>query len=287
LRRLASALADHLDAYPDTSLAGVAAALATGRGKFAHRAACLARDRGQALAGLRSIAEGEQPTTGAIGLAGSERPKVAFLFSGQGSQWPGMAADLHAADPMFRDRVEAAARRLGTDFATLMFDPAAGERLTDTAQAQPALFVLEYALAEMLASFGIEPDIVAGHSLGEWSAACVAGMLPFEVALDVVAARGRLMGALPREGEMVAVFAPLERVAPLLARFGACLDIAALNAPDEVVVSGDKDAIASLLADLDVAAIGCQGLPGNEVLSAYMEEMRASGADPVRNWDEE
>ncbi|MES2193580.1 MAG: type I polyketide synthase [Pseudomonadota bacterium] len=270
LRRLASALADHLDSHPDTSLAGVAAALATGRGKFSHRAACLARNRGEALAGLRSIAEGEQPTTGATGLAGSERPKVAFLFSGQGSQWPGMAADLHGTDPIFRDRVEAAARRLGTDLAALMFDPAAGERLTDTAQAQPALFVLEYALAELLASFGVEPDIVAGHSLGEWSAACVAGMLPFEVALDVVAARGRLMGALPREGEMAAVFAPLERVAPLLARFGARLDIAALNASDEVVVSGDKDAIASLLADLDVAAIGCQRIATSHAFHSHL-----------------
>ncbi|ABD88903.1 type I polyketide synthase [Rhodopseudomonas palustris] len=270
LRRFAAALADHLTAYPETPLAGVAATLASGRGRFAHRAACLARSHDEALAGLRSIAEGEQPVAGASGVAGSERPKIAFLFSGQGSQWPGMAADLYAADPIFRDRLDTAARRLGTDPAALRFDSAPGGRAPDTAEVQPALFVLEYALAARLASFGVVPDIVAGHSLGEWSAACVAGMLPIERALDVVAARGRLMGALPDDGEMAAVFAPIARVAPLLQRFGARLDIAALNAPDEVVVSGDKAAIASLLVDLDAAGISCQRIATSHAFHSHL-----------------
>nr|WP_246432816.1 type I polyketide synthase [Rhodopseudomonas rhenobacensis] len=281
LRRLAAELADHLAAYPETPLAGVAAALTTGRGRFAHRAACLARSHDEALAGLRAIAEGEQPFAGAVGQAGSERPKIALLFSGQGSQWPGMAADLYAADPIFRDRLDAAARRLSTDPATLRFDSVAGGRAPDTAEVQPALFVLEYALAERLACFGVVPDIVAGHSLGEWSAACVAGMLPFEIALDVVAARGRLMGALPGDGEMAAVFAPIARVAPLLDRFGARLDIAALNAPDEVVVSGDKAAIASLLTDLDAAGISCQRIATSHAFHSHLMDAAVAPFEQV------
>ncbi|WP_428029951.1 aminotransferase class III-fold pyridoxal phosphate-dependent enzyme [Ancylobacter sp.] len=283
LRRLASALGDHLALHPQTPLAAVAAALATGRGTFPYRAACLARGVEEALAGLRAIAEGETPIAGATGHAGPERPKVAFLFSGQGSQWPGMAADLYAADDVFRDRVDAAARRLDTDLAVRMFAPEEGNTLTDTAEVQPALFALEYALAERLAAFGVASDMVAGHSLGEWSAACVAGMLPFEAALDVVAARGRLMGALPREGEMAAVFASAERVAPFLQRFGGLIDIAALNAPDEVVVSGDTAAIASLLGDLDAAAIGCQRIVSSHAFHSYhMESALAPFEEVVR-----
>ncbi|MGP9812865.1 aminotransferase class III-fold pyridoxal phosphate-dependent enzyme [Rhodopseudomonas sp. NSM] len=281
LRRLAAALADHLTAYPETPLAAVAATLASGRGRFAHRAACLARSHDEALAGLRSIAEGEQPIAGAIGFGGAEQPKIAFLFSGQGSQWPGMAAELYAADPIFRDRLDAATRRLDADPAALRFDPVAGGRAPDTAEVQPALFVLEYALAERLASFGVVPDIVAGHSLGEWSAACVAGMLPFDLALDVVAARGRLMGALPGDGEMAAVFAPIARVAPLMERFGSRLDVAALNAPDEVVVSGDKEAIASLLADLDAEGMGCQRIATSHAFHSHLMDAAVAPFEQV------
>ncbi|MFG1391587.1 type I polyketide synthase [Xanthobacter agilis] len=272
LRRLAAALADHLAAHCDLPLEEVAAALASGRGRFAHRAACLARSREEAIAGLRAIAAGDEPPVGAMGIAGAERPKVAFLFCGQGSQWPGMAADLYGCDTAFRDRVQGAGQRLGLDLAGLMCDPAAGARLTDTAHAQPALFVLECALAERLAGFGVRPDVLAGHSLGEWSAACVAGVLPFEAGLDVVAARGRLMGALPRGGEMAAVFAPLERLAPLLDRHAPHLGIAALNAPDEIVVSGEGAAIGALLADLDAAGIGCQRLATSHAFHSHLME---------------
>ncbi|TCK23540.1 non-ribosomal peptide synthase protein (TIGR01720 family)/amino acid adenylation domain-containing protein [Ancylobacter aquaticus] len=282
LRRMAAGLADHLAAEPGTSLAGIAAALNTGRGRFSHRAACLARSHEEALAGLRAIAEGEAPLAGAAGLAVSGRPKVAFLFSGQGSQWPGMAAELYEADPTFRARIDAAGTQLGLDLAARMFEPTAGP-LTDTAEVQPALFVLEMALAGRLAAFGVTPDIVAGHSLGEWSAACVAGMLPFEAALDLVAARGALMGALPRGGEMAAVFAPLEQIAPLVETFGARLDIAALNAPEEVVVSGESEAIAALVADLDAQGIRSQRIATSHAFHSHlMDKAVAPFEDKVR-----
>ncbi|MDQ0346689.1 type I polyketide synthase [Ancylobacter vacuolatus] len=282
LRRMATALADHLAAEPQVSLAGMAAALNAGRGRFSHRAALLARSYEEALAGLRAVAEGEAPTPGATGFAISERPKIAFLFSGQGSQWPGMAAELYEADPAFRARVDAAGAQLGLDFAARMFDPARGP-LTETAEVQPALFVLEVALAERLKVFGVTPDIVAGHSLGEWSAACVAGLLPFEAALDLVAARGALMGALPQGGEMAAVFATQERIAPLLEPYAARLDIAALNAPEEVVVSGESEAVAALLAALDAHGIRSQRIATSHAFHSHlMDDVVAPFAEKVR-----
>ncbi|RTL99566.1 type I polyketide synthase, partial [Ancylobacter aquaticus] len=269
LRRVAAGLADHLAADPQASLAGLAAALNAGRRRFSHRAALLARTHEEALAGLRAVAEGETPPLGATGQALAGQPKIAFLFSGQGSQWPGMAAELYAADPAFRARVDAAGVQLGVDLAARMFDPA-GELLTDTAEVQPALFVLEVALAERFKAFGIVPDMVAGHSLGEWSAACVAGMLPFEAALDLVAARGALMGALPRMGEMAAVFATRERLAPLLEPYDGRLDIAALNAPEEVVVSGESEALAALLAALDAQGIRSQRIATSHAFHSHL-----------------
>lgn len=291
LHRLAAALAQDLAAHSDRSLEEMAAGLAHGRGRFPHRAACLARSHAEALAGLHAIAAGEEPPLGALGCAGPQTPKVAFLFSGQGSQWSGMAADLLATDPIFRDRIAAAGEQLGLDIAALMTDPAAADHLGETAQTQPVLFALECALAERLAAFGVTPDIVTGHSLGEWSAACIAGMLPFAAALDVVAARGRLMGALPPGGEMAAVFAPLERLAPLLAPHESRLAIAALNAPDEVVVSGEAEALALLLDALAATGVRVQRLATSHAfhsplmepaVAPFVEMVRAAGLSAAR-----
>ncbi|MPT22193.1 MAG: aminotransferase class III-fold pyridoxal phosphate-dependent enzyme, partial [Starkeya sp.] len=269
LRRVAAGLADHLAADPQIPLAGIAAALNRGRGRFAYRAACLARSPEEALAGLRAIAAGEAPQVGAVGQALPDTPKVAFLFSGQGSQWPGMAADLYAADPVFRARIDAAGAQMGRDLAARMFDRE-GPPLTDTAEVQPVLFALEMALAERLAACGIAPDLVAGHSLGEWSAACLAGVVPFEAALDIVAARGALMGALPPGGEMAAVFAPLERLEAVLHAFEGRLDIAALNAPEEVVLSGPGEAVAQVLAALDAEGIRSQRIVTSHAFHSHL-----------------
>lgn len=269
LRRVAAGLADYLAADPQVPLAGIAAALNRGRGRFVHRAACLARSAEEALAGLRAIASGEAPQVGAVGQALPDTPKIAFLFSGQGSQWPGMAADLYADDPAFRARIDAAGAQMGRDLAARMFDRE-GPPLTDTAEVQPALFALEMALAERLAACGITPDLVAGHSLGEWSAACLAGVAPFEAALDIVAARGALMGALPPGGEMAAVFAPLERLESVLHTFEGRLDIAALNAPEEVVMSGPGEAIAQVLASLDAEGIRSQRIVTSHAFHSHL-----------------
>lgn len=260
LRRVAGMLADYLRAHPDVPLAQVAASLALGRGRFAHRAALPARRREVALEGLEAIARGAEPALGAVGVAGAAPARVAFLFSGQGSQWPGMAGDLYAGDAAFRAMVDMAARRTGLDLPGLMFDPRAGDRLTATAHAQPALFVLEHALVQWFAAYGVTPHMVAGHSLGEWSAACVAGVVSFEDALELVAARGRLMAAQPGHGRMVAVRAAREEVAARLAGLDAGLGIAAVNAQDEVVVSGEANAIAALCARFEAAGIGFRRL---------------------------
>lgn len=276
LRRLAGAGAAALVADGGPSLDAVAAALAVGRGRFRERAAIVATDRETAIAGLTAIADGGEPALGATGTASADPAKVAFLFSGQGSQWAGMAADLYRRDDAFRAIVDRGAAHLGETLAApltdLLFDPDGQERLTETANAQPALFVLEYALAERLKAWGIRPDIVAGHSLGEWVAACVAGVLSFEDALDLVVARGRLMGAQPHDGAMLAVFAPAEAVESRIAAHAPALGIAAFNAPDEIVVSGSADAVAALSADLEAAGIGHQRLRTSHAFHSHLME---------------
>jgi amino acid adenylation domain-containing protein/non-ribosomal peptide synthase protein (TIGR01720 family) len=286
LRRLAADLATWLSDHPNVALEAVASALAVGRGRFRERAAILAADRESAIMDLHAIADGADTVAGAIGTAPLDPARIAFLFSGQGSQWAGMAADLYAHDAVFREIVDHGAHRLGpalgTPLTDVMFDPQGQERLTETCHAQPALFVLEYALARRLADFGVRPDIVAGHSLGEWTAACVAGVLSFEDAIDIVAARGQLMGALPQNGAMAAVFAPFARVEPLIARHAPALGLAALNAPDEIVVSGETAAVEALCAELEAAGIGWQRLRTSHAFHSHlMESATAAFAEQV------
>ncbi|MQT12557.1 type I polyketide synthase [Segnochrobactrum spirostomi] len=276
LKRLAGAVAAALGAEGGPSLDAVAAALTIGRGRFRERAAIVAADRATAIVALTAIAEGGEPALGATGTAPAEPGKIAFLFSGQGSQWAGMAADLYQRDAAFRAIVDRGAAHLGDTLAApltdLLFDPEGQERQTETANAQPALFVLEYALAERLSAWGVRPDIVAGHSLGEWVAACVAGVLAFEDALDLVVARGRLMGAQPHDGAMLAVFAPAEAVERHIAAHAPAVGIAAFNAPDEIVVSGSTDAVAALSADLEAAGIGHQRLRTSHAFHSHLME---------------
>ncbi|WP_369240562.1 SDR family NAD(P)-dependent oxidoreductase [Streptomyces sp. R21] len=204
--------------------------LAVGRTALAHRAVIAAGDR----AALRALAAGER--------AGATVPAaacLAFLFSGQGAQRAGMGRELARAFPVFTEAFDQACRALGGSVRELAFG---GEPLDRTDQAQATLFAFEVALYRLLESWGVRPDVLVGHSVGEIAAAHVAGVLSLDDAATLVTARGRLMAELPAGGVMIAVDATEAEVAPLVAEVAGRVSIAAVNGPHAVVVSGEEAA---------------------------------------------
>jgi len=247
-------LADHLAASPDSgggdTLVGTARALATTRTVFAHRRMVLARDRADAIAGLRELAGAQADPDDAVTTRGGP---TAFLFSGQGSQYAGMARGLLRAAPAFAAAFDEVAgafdgmleHPLGAVVRADPTDELAG-LLDQTGYTQPALFALHVALWRYVQPFGPRPDYLFGHSIGELSAAHLAGVLSLPDAVTLVAARSRLMQALPAGGVMVALQGRESDVAPLLAGQKDRVALAAVNGPTSVVVSGAADAVLAL-----------------------------------------
>ncbi|QLE70645.1 acyltransferase domain-containing protein [Streptomyces rectiverticillatus] len=223
-----------LEQRPELEPAAVARSLGTRRAAFADRAAVVGTDREQLLLGLRALAAGESSPAAVRGTA-RKGGRTAFLFTGQGAQRLGMGAGLRAAHPVFADAFDEVDEALDVGLSGVLFGTDA-DRADLTLYAQTGLFAYEVALFRLLESWGIRPDLVAGHSIGELVAAHVAGVLSLQDACTLVAARGRLMQALPEGGAMVAVRATEEEIRPLLTdRVG----LAAVNGPDSVVISGE------------------------------------------------
>jgi acyl transferase domain-containing protein/NADPH:quinone reductase-like Zn-dependent oxidoreductase/acyl carrier protein len=247
LARGASRLRDHL---ADHEIADLDLAFSlVPRSRLPHRAALIGGDRDGSLAAL---AEG-RPASGLI--TGSARPggRTAFMFTGQGSQWPGMGRDLYESFPVFAEAFEACCAELPPGLREIVFGEVedAEGALARTELTQPALFALEVSLFRLVESFGLKPDLLIGHSIGEIVAAHVAGVLSLPDACRLVAARGRLMGALPEGGGMLAVEAAEDEIAESLTPFVDRLSIAAVNGPRAVVVSGDAEALEEWEGNLD------------------------------------
>ncbi|MFJ9821132.1 SDR family NAD(P)-dependent oxidoreductase [Streptomyces sp. NPDC101151] len=232
-------LRDHLDAHPGTSPADLGLSLATTRTRFEHRAVTVGRDTGELLAGLTAATP--------LGQAGG---RTAFLFTGQGAQRLGMGRALHRAFPVYAQAFDAVCALTDPSLQRPLADviDTDADLLTRTDYAQTALFATEVALYRLLESWGVTPDYVAGHSVGELAAAHVAGVLSLPDAVRLVLARGALMADLPAGGAMAVLRATEDEIAPHLDdRVG----LAAVNGPRSVVISGAEDAVDALAARFD------------------------------------
>ena len=247
LESQASRLAEFVGARGELAATDVGWSLA-GRAAFGQRAVTLGADRDQLLAGLAELADG-QP--GASVITGTGLPgKTVFVFPGQGSQWLGMGMGLHATYPVFAEAFNTVVGELDRHLLRPLREVMWGhdeDLLNTTEFAQPALFAVEVALYRLLQSWGVRPDFVMGHSVGELTAAHVAGALSLENSALLVVARGRFMQALPAGGAMVAVQATEDEVRPLLTDD---VGIAAVNGPSSVVVSGDEHAVKAIAEQL-------------------------------------
>jgi len=291
LRELARRYASELAESPALPLGDVSFSANAGRAHFTQRLGVVAASTEQAQAELAAYAAG-QPTSGLRQDQSSQTPKVAFLFTGQGSQYAGMGRELYETQPTFQAALDHCAEvlrphldpplleilHLESPFSNPQPTSLAQDELSisNTAFTQPALFALEYALAKVWQSWGVEPGALLGHSVGEIAAACVAGVFSLEAGLQLVAERGRLMGSLPHEGEMVAVFADPEQVAAAVQPYADEVRLAALNGPHNVVISGRQAAVRKAIASLEAAGVQTKRLNVSHAFhSPLMEPMLA------------
>lgn len=271
LAKASQNLADFLGAtisWETAPWGDVAYTLAVGRRAFPYRRFVLAHDAAEAVARLREKSEGT--------FAGERPRRVAFLFAGQGTQHPGMGADLYRSEPVFRAEVDRCAeilrKQVEFDVRALLTDPKVdAARLARTDVAQPVLFTLSYALAKLWESWGVRPQAMLGHSIGEWVAACLAEVFTLEEALRLVAARGRLMAAQP-SGVMLAIGLGEAETRALLT---TGLDVAAINSSSQTVVAGQEAAVAALEAMLAARGVAATRLQTSHAYHSAMMEPAA------------
>jgi len=283
LSAAAENMAAFLEREPHINLADTCHTLQKGRRAFAHRLAFTCTTAAEAVSALRTSPHSHTDNQADRGLV--------FMFPGQGSQYAGMGAELYQQEAVFREQIDLCAQilapELGLDIRSLLFPAEAGSeaaaaQLKQTALAQPALFTIEYALAQLWLSWGLQPQAMIGHSLGEYVAACLAGVFSLQDALTLVAARSRLMQSMP-VGAMLAVPMDESTLLTLLGELAQPLDLAAVNGPELCVVSGPLPAIEALQNHLTGQGLSPRLLHTSHAFhSAMMEPILESFTDLLR-----
>jgi acyl transferase domain-containing protein len=287
LDTMTKSLVEQLKREKDINLADVAYTLQVGRQKFGHRRIAVCQTREDAISALDTLDSKHVRTS----VNESDERPIAFMFSGQGTQYVNMAFGLYQKESKFRETIDFCSDflkpHLGCDLRHLLFPDensieAATHRLTQTAITQPALFVVEYALAKLWEEWGIRPQAMIGHSIGEYVAACLSGVFSLEEALALVAARGRLIQTLPG-GAMMAVAMTEKEVRPFL---NGKLSLAAVNSSSLCVVSGETVAVRTLESELVGKGVGCVHLHTSHAFhSQMMEPIISEFSNQVRKID--
>jgi malonyl CoA-acyl carrier protein transacylase len=259
LKELALRYQNHLAKNANLDIKDICFSVTTGRSHFSHRLCVLTESSTQAQEKLAAFAA-EQQLTGIFAGQAISQPKVVFLFTGQGSQYVGMGQELYNTQPTFRAAIDQCDEILHPYLhkpllSVLYPNPEQSSPIDETAYTQSALFALEYALYQLWTSWGIQPNCVMGHSVGEYVAATVAGVFSLEDGLKLIAARGQLMQALPENGAMVAIMADVAQVQAAIASVKQQLAIAAINTPTNVVISGEREAVETVVSILAVQGI--------------------------------
>lgn len=285
LKAQAAQLAQHLSQHEDATALDVAYALACRRSHLEHRASIVCKTREELHAALGALAQSTPHAAVRTGIARGAG-KLAFLFTGQGSQRPGMGRELAAASPVFRTALDQVVKTINPllpePLDKVLFAPSGtpeAQLIDQTGYTQPALFALQVALFRLVESLGVVPDMLFGHSVGEIAAAHVAGVFSLPDACRLVVARGRLMQALPVGGAMVALTATEEEVRPFVSGRESLFDLAALNGPRHTVISGEESAVLEVTRHFEALGRKCTRLSVSHAFhSPRMDQMAASFA---------
>ncbi|MEM9271362.1 MAG: SDR family NAD(P)-dependent oxidoreductase [Cyanobacteria bacterium P01_F01_bin.143] len=285
LQDLARRYQHHLTVHSELNIADVCFTANIGRADFEYRLAIVASSSQELIEKLDSFNSSEEVIGLSLGksINASEKSKIAFLFTGQGSQYVGMGQELFQTQPVFRETLEKCqeilAPYLEIPLLEIIYPKLNSESglLTDncsliTDYAQPAIFAIEYALATLWQSWGIEPDIVMGHSVGEYVAACIAGVFSLEDALTLIFHRGRLMQQLPAGGGMVVLMVSVEQAKKAIAPYAQQVAIAAFNGPTNIVISGEQEALEAICQDLEKQEIKTKALQVSHAFHSHLME---------------
>ena len=282
LEQLVGRYENYIETHQELEIADICYTANSGRKHFKHRLALIAENQQELLEKLKSYQQEEQVTQLFSGESPNKIVKTAFLFTGQGSQYVNMGKQLYEQAPTFREALEECDQILQPYLEVPLLEviyPQDAQKLTadlldQTAYTQPALFSLEYALFKLWESWGVKPDVVMGHSVGEYVAATVAGVFSLKDGLKLIAMRGKLMQKLPSGGEMVSVMASGSEVTEAIKEYSSQVTIAAVNGPESTVISGESAAIARICSELEAVRVKTKKLQVSHAFhSPLMEPM--------------